>query len=248
MRFTVIFLALFLLELSAVGQDAPNFAVTDASGTEWSLYDDLLNQGKAVMIEFNTLEVVCSGCADTAPMFEDFYQYWGAGNGSLQMFFISPQDTNNGLTSYTMSSGLSYPKVGAEGGGEEAFDLYCSGDFGNFHSLPVYVIISPEGAVYFNPIEDDEEVLMTVNDILNEIIGGEISTHSSVDKLEMLGGELCYSLTSGATLDLFDLSGRLVYSAELMAGNGRISLPDANILVAHLTTDHEIISQKFYLR
>lgn len=245
------FIFSLFISVNVGAQLAPDFTVTDIDGNEISLYSDLLDQGIAVLIEFNTLEVVCSGCADTAPFFEDFYQYWGAGEGAMEMLFISPQDTNSGLMVYEQSSGLSYPKVGSEGGGDLVFDAYCSGEFGNFHSLPVYVVIAPDGTVAFNPVQDDEEVLMTINSILNEILDNAIQENSMDplrDVISLNGQQLTYNLSTTTLVEFYNLMGQDVGSIKLPSGTDmtEISLP-SGIVLAKLTSERQQIVQSFFI-
>jgi peroxiredoxin len=205
-------------------QLAADFTVTDANGNEVSLYADLLDQGKTVVLELFYLEAIACGCSDTSPLFEQFYQYWGAGQDMVEMMMISHEDSNEDLASYSLCTALTFPMVGNDGGGVAVFEEYSSGTYGVFHGFPTFVIIAPDGTVAFNPTEDNVEVLTSVNNILEEIMESgtvdiESQNHDLGFELIMPGNNQiqCKSEISGH-LQLMTLGGKLLLSTQINRG------------------------------
>ncbi len=131
-------------------QDAPDFTITDTHGVEHNLYEDYLDQGKTVLIDF--FFVNCPPCQSFAPTLQGLYEHWGAGQEDVQFFSFSTKsgDTNFHVLGFENNYGLTFPAAGSDGGGLDAASPYINGMFGTFWGTPSIAVISPDGSVNYN--------------------------------------------------------------------------------------------------
>ena len=140
----------FFLAMNAIAQPAPDFTVTDVNGTVYHLYDDYLNQGKTLVIEF--FFTTCPPCNAIAPYIPPLYESWGSGQGDVEFMAISVLDTdsNQDAADYQVSHGHDFPGIGADGGALDVVQTYMSGTWGPFEGTPTFVVIEPDGTVHFD--------------------------------------------------------------------------------------------------
>ena len=118
-----------------VGNEAPNFAITDTEGNSFNLSD--FENEKVVVLEF--MNVNCGACQTYAPYIKDFYELYGP-SGSNEVSLIA-LDINAGSTdeqcfSYVEDYEASYPLINGNPtsyyGGEIVY-------------TPTFYIIFPDG-------------------------------------------------------------------------------------------------------
>lgn len=145
-----LFISALFLCVTSFGQTAPDFEVTDSDGIPIKLYDDLLNQGKTVVVKI--FFTTCPPCRSIASDTELFYQEWGAGMNDVEFIELSNKsfDTDALVNGYKEQFGITFPSVGSEGGSLEAIQPYTSGDFGPFFGTPVFVVIAPDGSLEYD--------------------------------------------------------------------------------------------------
>ncbi len=134
-----------------LAQPAPDFTVTTSTGQTIHLYDDLLDQGKTVVLKL--FFTTCPPCNAMAPLMEPFYQEWGGGDADVEFISLSIQafDNNVKVNMYKQLYGHTFPGVGSQGGSLSAVLPYTTGTFGEFLGTPTFVVIAPDGTVRFNP-------------------------------------------------------------------------------------------------
>lgn len=131
-------------------QKAPDFTITDYNGKVHKLYDDYLNEGKAVMIKI--MFVTCPPCNSAAPGVQALYEHFGEGSGDVEFFDLSNKswDSNGAVKGFAEKHGLTFTGAGIDGGALDAVDPYVSGNFGTFRGTPTFVVIDKEGNVNFD--------------------------------------------------------------------------------------------------
>lgn len=134
-----------------LAQPAPDFTVTSSTGQNIQLYEDLLDQGKTVVLKL--FFTTCPPCNAMAPLMEPFYQSWGGGLADVEFISLSIQsfDTNVKVNMYKQQYGQTFPGVGSQGGSLSAVLPYTTGTYGDFLGTPTFVVIAPDGTVRFNP-------------------------------------------------------------------------------------------------
>ena len=91
---------------------APDWFADDLNGTTHYLYDDYLDNGKIVVLEF--MNVNCGACQTYAPYVEDFYELYGPdGSGDVEVIAldINAGSTNDQCNSYIEDYGAAYPLI-----------------------------------------------------------------------------------------------------------------------------------------
>lgn len=147
--FSTIFSFFALTQL--IAQPAPDFTVTTSTGQTIHLYDDLLDQGKTVVLKL--FFTTCPPCNAMAPLMEPFYQEWGGGDADVEFISLSIQafDNNVKVNTYKQLYGQTFPGVGSQGGSLAAVLPYTTETYGQFLGTPTFVVIAPDGTVQFNP-------------------------------------------------------------------------------------------------
>ncbi len=139
-----------LISATIFGQTAPDFTITDTDGNTHTLYADYLDQGKTVLIK--VFFTNCPPCNIIAPLVEDLYQDWGAGNNDVEFFELSDKgyDMNTDVAAYKQQHGLTFIAAGSDGGSTSAVSVYKDGTYGTWLGTPCFVVISPDGTVQYN--------------------------------------------------------------------------------------------------
>lgn len=123
-----------------------DFTITDSDGVTHNLYQTLA-EGKTVFIDL--FYTTCGYCQLYAPIIEEIYQNTGAGQGQIVFWGISDRNTNAQINAYKTQHGVTNPCAGTEGGGLQAHNKVIAGQ--NFQGWPTYVVVCPDGTVYFDP-------------------------------------------------------------------------------------------------
>ncbi len=149
-RITFLLALIICASLNLKAQNAPNFIITDTHNQEHNLYEDYLDQGKTVLIDF--FFVSCPPCQSFAPTLQDLYEEWGEGEEDVQFFSFSTRqsDSNASVAGFDNNFGITFPSAGNDGGGYDATRPYVNGEFGQFWGTPSIAVISPDGSVNYN--------------------------------------------------------------------------------------------------
>lgn len=243
-----LFFFICFLPASLLAQLAPNFIVTDFEGTQINLYEDLLDQGKTVVLEFFFLD--CIPCLDISPNLELFYQDWGSGDGVMEMLSISHEDDDVAIAEYAVANGLNFPMIGIDGGGLEVYEEFSSGTYGEFLGHPTFVIIAPDRTMLFNPVEDDVEMLNSVNSALEDIVADGTVTVPvyQTDDVEFIlsNGVLRVSAMNPGQLQIRDASGRVIFDGTLGGQTYQVNLPSGFSVVSFSNTERQV-TRRFIL-
>jgi len=155
----IVFTALLcIVAMHSQSQQAPNFTVTDSDGVVHRLYEDHLDQGKTVVIEM--FFVNCPPCRSAAPMVQEKYVAWGAGEYDVEFIKLSTQsgDSNADVAGFKSTFGTTFPGVGADGGAAAARQPYQSGQFGTYFGTPSFFVIDPDrnvtGGFFLGALDD----------------------------------------------------------------------------------------------
>ncbi len=130
------------------GQSAIDFTFTDTNGNEHTLYEDYLDEGKVVLIDW--FFVACPPCNAYAPTLQDIYEDWGEGQDDVEFFTLSNKtfDSNDDVKGYEEMHSLTNPGAGEDGGAFDIFWSYHNSDFGPIFSTPHFTVIAPNGTVF----------------------------------------------------------------------------------------------------
>ena len=186
----------FIIALSisiAFAQTAPDFTITDIHGTEHSLYADYLDKGKTVVIDLFFAD--CPPCHTLAPVLEDVYQDWGAGEYDVQFIGLTgdPSGVDNDIKVriFEIQTGITYPSASNQGGGPEAAAPYINDQFGTFQGYPTILVIAPDGTVQFPVVlGSNPQAATLINQALNNAGATHPSEITNVEDAEPLLDEL----------------------------------------------------------
>lgn len=144
--YTILSFLLFTIGLN--GQNAIDFTFTDTKGEEHSLYEDYLDQGKTVLIDWFFVD--CPPCNTFAPTLQEIYEEWGEGAEDVEFFSLSNKtwDSNEDVIVYEDRHQLTNPGAGNDGGAYDISTLYHDSEFGPIYSTPHFTVIAPNGTVY----------------------------------------------------------------------------------------------------
>ena len=161
-------------------QTAPDFTITDTDGVEHSLYADYLYQGKTVVIDLFFAD--CPPCHGLAPILENIYQDWGAGEHDVQFIGLTGDpggfDNDIKVRIFEAQTGITYPSASNQGGGPDAAQPYTSmnNQFGTFQGFPTIVVIAPDGTVQFEVVLGNDP---NATALINQAINNTGATHPS---------------------------------------------------------------------
>lgn len=129
---------------------APDFIITDTNGDVHHLYQDYLNNGKAVLLEL--FFTTCPPCNTIVPHVQNLYEDWGEGSGDVEFIELSIMgwDTNSKVLTHQVNHGLTFVGVGSDGGSLTASNPYKDGTYGPYYGTPTFIVISPDGTVNYN--------------------------------------------------------------------------------------------------
>ncbi|MBK7871501.1 MAG: redoxin domain-containing protein [Saprospiraceae bacterium] len=147
---TTTLLLCLALSFTQAQTTAPDFTVTTADGVQRQLYNDYLNQGKAVVLYL--FFTTCPLCNQIAPLLEPFYQEWGGGDGPVEFLMLSilTTDDNLDVDRYIGLRNFTFPGAGSDGGAREAIEPYTNGSFGPYLGTPVFIVIAPDSTVQYD--------------------------------------------------------------------------------------------------
>ncbi len=170
-------LSCFILSFDLVGQTAIDFTFTDTQGQQHQLYEDYLDQGKTVLVDFFFVD--CPPCNVFAPLLQDIYVDWGEGQEDVEFFSLSTKawDSNADVKGYEDMHGLTNPGAGVDGGALDIFTTYLESEFGPIFGSPYFMVIAPNGTVF---TDVDGPGLLGRIDAINQAITDAIALTDTV--------------------------------------------------------------------
>lgn len=147
MKYYYILILFAFVNLNLRSQTASDFSVTDIFGNDHSLYNDYLDQGKYVFIEF--FNTGCVPCQELTPKIDSVYRDFGCNYGEIFFLGIDPYDFDSGVFDFISEFNMNFPAVsGNDGGGNDVFNT-----FGYLYT-PYKILIAPNYSI----ISDNPEV------------------------------------------------------------------------------------------
>lgn len=129
--------------LVVFAQTAPDFSFTDVNGEEHNLYESL-DEGKIIVLDF--FYVDCPPCVESSAELQSIHEDYQGTN--VEVWSISPFDTNSQIDSFQNEYGLTYTAAGVEGGGYEITGLYS--DSLALQYFPTISIIAPNKEIFWD--------------------------------------------------------------------------------------------------
>jgi peroxiredoxin len=118
-----------------VGDQAPDFSLTDASGNTFSLQDA---RGKVVLINF--FATWCGPCKAELPHLEEVWKRYGE-NDNFRMLVIGREESLDSVQEFQAANGYSFPI--APDPQAQVYGLFAK------EFIPRTLIISPKGEIVF---------------------------------------------------------------------------------------------------
>lgn len=152
----LIFIAL-LLNFNAFSQTkggVPDFKVNDIYGNSHQLYQDYLNEGKYVFIDF--FSVTCGYCQTLSPIVDTVYREYACNCSDLIFLGINTRiDEDDELVrQFTNDFSMSFPAISGKSGGKTIADNFGVG------YVPYKLLIAPDGSIIFEePVIDSAQDL-----------------------------------------------------------------------------------------
>lgn len=158
------FLSALCLATALAATPAPDFTITTSDGQVRKLYQDFVNQGKAVVIE--AFFTSCPPCATHAPFFQSLnVAKKTAYPGKVEFLLLSTLQTDNNakVATYLTDKMLTMIGAGKDGGSLTALQPYLAGQFGGFFGTPTFWVIAPyTGEVTFDVRGNSAQATMTL--------------------------------------------------------------------------------------
>lgn len=210
------FLIALIVVLSAVAYSqttldtALNFSVKDVHGETIELFD-ILDQDKIAVIDFYRTD--CSYCNIYAPSFQEAFEAFGCNTSNVYFYTIDQGHYNAEVLAFMNEHSLGMRGAsGLEGNGNEAFELY------GVLSTPTMVVIKPNRVIHSQHIWPPE-----TDSIIQQVESAGGIQAACATSIERPGNNTLtlypnpaqhyfsvQGLPSGATIEVFDYTGRKV--------------------------------------
>ena len=161
----ILLIVSFALNYSLQAQNikaAPDFSVKDIYGNNHKLYDDYLNKGKYVFIDFFSNS--CVSCQNLAPMVDTVFREYACNCSDLIFLGINTRvdEGDESVREFTNNFQMSFPAISGKSGGKNIAD-----DFGVAYT-PYKILIAPDGSIVFeepliNSTQDLRDTLQNLN-------------------------------------------------------------------------------------
>ncbi len=152
MRAIISGVILLFLTVASYGQTpletAEDFKVKDPEGNIYELFN-ILDQNKIVMLDFFTTG--CGNCQIAAPHVQQTYEYFGCGEGNVEIIAVNFGASNPDVLEFQDTYGIFTPVCsGLDGGGNEVHQLY------QVNIYPTFVIIAPDRTIIHQQVYPQE--------------------------------------------------------------------------------------------
>jgi thiol-disulfide isomerase/thioredoxin len=240
-----------------VGDIVDDFTVTDIYGVEHNLYE-YADAGKHIYLDF--FFDTCGPCQTWQPTFSEFYDKYGCNGGDLVMISINNgTDSDEEVLLYEETYGGPYnhpPAVSADGGSASV-----DSNFG-VSAYPTFCLIGPDRTLLNRdiwPLTDITTFEATFpNGLEPEIMECTILGVTENQNVEFT---VVPSISNGQnislvmenqvakTIQVFDLTGREVYSLNVNANNMAFSLNvSSGTYLVKVTTETSSATKKIIIR
>jgi len=248
----------FLFSFSLSAQKAPDFKITTTDNKELNLYDDFLNQGKAVVIELFFVD--CPTCQTFAPFMSSLHKKMVEQEIAVEFVSLSVVDYDTDETVNAFKTTFDHDWYFAHAGGNslEAAAPYTNNTYGTYFGAPTVVVIASDGTVNYvrrifgnnqEYIDNIETAIMDAQTVLNEdssstaIITGGINTPNG----EGLSGVSVKITGPIDTTIISDANGFFETGSLVAAENYTLSLEKNDNPVNGVTTLDIVIISKHIL-
>lgn len=236
MKAYVMGMAVSILTASAgVAQQAPDFTVTDLSGTEHQLYHDYLDDGQVVVMGF--FYVGAPLATEIFSSLQDLANFELAEEAPVQFLLMSNLDTESDLVQFADQASIDIPLVGYEGGADDAMTPYMTGEFGIFYGYPMFVLVGPDGTVIYDPWGDNvEDTIAQISNAIDLLLGEGTNSidEAAVATPTVLVTPEGLDITvptqqNNSLLNLYHSDGRLYFEGFLNEGRNAIPVQEKGI-------------------
>lgn len=191
MKTNIIFFILFFYFININAQKAiPNFKVTDIYGVKHNLYNDYLDKGKYVFIDF--FNTSCPSCNILAPVVDTVFRDFGCNYGDVIFLAIERGHNDAETFKFCDDYNMTFPSSsGNEGGGNQAHINY------NISYTPYKIIISNNYEIVSdNPYGFNEtaeklkDTLLTFGLNMQACQGNDFMFYSLISEKDSIVGEI----------------------------------------------------------
>ena len=241
----------------SVGDVVDDFTVTDIHGVEHNLYE-YAEAGKHIYLDF--FFDTCGPCQATTPIFNEFFDKYGCNEGELIMISMNNgSDSDAEVEAFEEAFGGPFnhaPAISADGGAG-AVDANF-----NVVAYPTYCLIGPDKTLLVNdiwPINNvgtfeatfpngvDPEVMECTILGVTDIQNVEFAIVPSVSNGQNIS--LVMENQIAKTIQVFDLTGREVYSQNVNANNMAFSLNvSSGTYLVKVNTETSSATKKIIIR
>ncbi len=218
-RILTLLSTIFIINIAAAQQIAPDFTVTTVHGEEFNLYTEL-DKGKTIILDI--FFVNCGPCNDLVPYIQDLNMKWGDGEADVEFISLTDIDTNAEILPYEALHSLTFPAAGKDGGGTEAVTPYISGTFGQFIGYPTLVLIAPDRTMNYDIYSFNDQ---STADLLNAAIAATGATGVPLSVYESTTIQSIKAYPNPVINDLqvtFDLAVSTALSIRVMNASGHL--------------------------
>jgi len=174
-----IFLLSFLTEAVFAQRSTPDFLVVDIYGDKHQLFENYLDNGNYVLLEF--FSVGCVTCQATARIYNEIFLEYGCNCGELVVLGIDGWTYDQYVWEFSFNNSVTFPLAsGQEGMGYKPIDLY------NVLYTPHKVLLSPQGDFLMNNdivinSADDLRAVLETHNIQKTICSGNDFLYLEID-------------------------------------------------------------------
>lgn len=227
--------ATFVAATAGLAQQAPDFTVTDISGTEHQLYHDYLDDGQVMVMGFFYVGAPLANQIFSS--LQDFASFELDSETPVNFLLMSNLDTESDLIQFSEQSNVTLPLVGYEGGADDAMTPYMTGEFGIFYGYPMFVLVGPDGTVIYDPWGDNvEDTIAQISDAIDLLLGEGTNSidEAAVATPTVLVTPEGLDITvptqqNNSLLNLYHSDGRLYFEGYLNEGRNAIPVQEKGI-------------------
>lgn len=216
---SLISIAIFLSSISVFSQqisEAPDFTLQDTDGNIYNLYEELDNN-KVVFLYF--FHIYCANCVTHIPDLNEIYQHYGSNGEDVWVWGVELLEEFNSETvaEWGDTNNVEFPifSIGHSTNVPALYEVYYT---------PQLFIICPNKTKAFIPNDQYNNYEFFVSECLNTKID-DYKTSEFI-KYNIEGISISNILDVSVNIDLYDITGRKVYSGVLNSSESQsIDLP-----------------------